>query len=309
MRESAHLRMMTAKGEKLLEGAIDMHVHPLQDGEFAIPLVKETVNDMKDADMSGVLFKPHFIETTMMANYLDHAISDFRIFGGLIMERSSGGIDPHVVRNQIDIGAKKIWMPLMTENFWEKQLSHPRGYLNQDVMETMRERYGPFWSYLDEDGKIREEIQSGLREVLNLIADANVIFDTGHASAEESVVLVEEAKKAGVEKIVVDHPLAITKQATIEQQKEMAEMGAYMEQSWAKMQPTGGAVDPEEYAEAISAVGPENTVLVTDYGAGPHPLPSEAMREYIVTMKQYGISDTDIRKMISDNPRELLDIK
>jgi predicted metal-dependent phosphotriesterase family hydrolase len=175
-------------------------------------------------------------------------------------------------------------------------------------MEEMERRHGPFWSYLNDDGELREEIRGNLREVLEAIAEADVIFDTGHAGPEECLVLVEEALEAGVEKVVVDHPLSITSQVPIEQQVEMAEMGAYIEQSWAKMQPTGGAVDPAKYAEAIEAVGPDRTVLVTDYAAGSHPPPEEAMREYVVTMKQYGITDDEIETMTKDNPRELLDL-
>lgn len=299
---------MARPGMDLVRDAIDMHVHPLVDGEFSVPLAYETVRGMAEEGMAGVLLKPHFVETTMAASLIDELVDDFRTFGGLIMERSAGGIDPQVVENQIELGAKKIWMPLMTQSFWDAQLSHPRGYLGREAMAEMEDRYGPFWRYLDDDGEFREEIRSDLRPVLELIADAGVVFDTGHASAEASLALVEEAADAGVEKIVVDHPLAITKQATIEQQRRMVEMGAYMEQSWAKLQPTGGGVSPATYAEAIEAVGAENTVLVTDYAAGSHPPPAEAMREYVVTLKRHGITDDEIELMIEDNPRDLLDL-
>ena len=299
---------MTLPKEKLPEGAIDMHVHPLENGEFSVPLVMDTIRGMKEAGMSGVLLKPHFVETTLMSELADEIVSDFDVFGGLILEHSAGGINPNVVADQIENGAKKIWMSLMTQNFWDNQLSHPRGYLNEDDMQRMEKRHGPFWSYLNENGEIKEEIRADLQEVLEIIADADVIFDTGHASPEESIALVEEAKKVGVDKVVVDHPVSVTKQATIEQQKEMAEMGAYMEQSWAKMQPSGGAMPPEKFAEAIKAVGAEKTVLVSDYAAGSHPPPAEAMREYIVTLNNHGISDSEIELMIKENPRELLNL-
>lgn len=292
--------------DTLLTDAIDMHVHPLVEGTLSVPLSMKAVQRMQDADMAGVLLKPHFVPTTMMAEALDRTFEDIRVFGGLIMERSAGGIDPYVVKNQIEQGAKKVWMPLMTENFREKQLSHPNGYLDRDDLAKMESRHGPFWSYLNDNGEIREEIRADLREVLELIADAGIIFDIGHASAEESLALVEEASRMGVERIVVDHPLAITKQATIEQQREMVELGAYMEQSWAKLQPSGGGVSAEKYAEAIDAVGAENTVLVTDYAGGDHPYPNEAMDQYISTLTDLGVTEREIETMIKDNPRDLL---
>lgn len=86
----------------------------------------------------------------------------------------------------------------------------------------------------------------------------------------------------------------------------MVAAGAYVEQSWAEVRPTGGAVLPERYAEAIAATGAENTVLVTDYAAGSHPPPVEAMREYLVTLREHGVIEEDLRLMTHENPRELL---
>lgn len=292
--------------DELARDAIDMHIHPLADGVFSAPAAMEYVQRMADAGMAGVLLKPHYVETTLTATLVDDLVSDFRTFGGLIMERSAGGIDPQVVTDQIRNGAKKFWMPLMTQNFWDMQLSHPRGYMGREEMAKAEPVYGPFWEYLDDEGEIRDGIREDLYDVLEVIADADVIFDTGHASAEESMALVAAANEVGVEKIVVDHPLAITKQATIDQQVEMAKMGAYMEQSWAKIQPSGGGVDASRYAEAVEAVGAEHTVLVTDYAGGDHPPPDEAMRDYITTMRKEGIPDADIELMIKDNPRALL---
>jgi hypothetical protein len=291
---------------ELLEGAIDMHVHPLAEG-FSVPMALETARGMADAGMAGVLFKPHFNPTAMVAELLDEVVPELQVWGGHIMERSAGGIDPRVVASQLRDGAVKVWMPLMTRSFWDAQRSHPRGYLGEEAMARMRERHGPFWEYM-EDGELRSGLFPELREVLELIADAGAIFDTGHASAEASLALVEEAVDAGVEKVVVDHPLAITKDATIEQHREMVAAGAYVEQSWAKLQPTGGGVPAERYAEAIEAVGAENTVLVSDYAAGDHPPAPEAMREYFGTLREHGISDAQLRVMTRDNPRDLLGV-
>jgi hypothetical protein len=295
---------MSRPGTELVRDAIDMHVHPLAEG-FSVPMALETARGMADAGMAGVLFKPHFNPTAMLAALLEEVVPELQVWGGHIMERSAGGIDPQVVASQLRDGAVKVWMPLMTRSFWEAQRSHPRGYLGEEAMATMREHHGPFWEYM-EDGELRAGLFPELREVLELIAEADAIFDTGHASAEASIALVEEAVDAGVRKVVVDHPLAITKDATIDQHREMVAAGAYVEQSWAKLQPTGGAVPPERYAEAIAAVGAENTVLVTDYAAGSHPPPAEAMREYLVTLREHGISDEELRVMTRDNPRELL---
>lgn len=85
-------------------------------------------------------------------------------------------------------------MLLMTQSFWDAQRSHPRGYLGEEAMATMREHHGPFWEYLNDDGELRVELFPELREVLELVAEADAIFDTGHASAEASLALVGEGR-------------------------------------------------------------------------------------------------------------------
>lgn len=297
--------------KEMVENAIDMHIHPIKEKKgmnLSVPLTIEAVEEMNEAGMAGTIIKPHWIETTLLAQSIDHQFSDFKVFGGFVMDRPAGGIDPYVVEELIDQGAKKFWMPLMTKSYWDKQLAHPQGYVDEEAYNRMEKRFGPFWTYLNEDGEIREDIRSDLRDVLEIIAENDVIFDTGHASPEESLVLIDEANEAGVDKIVVDHPLSMTIDASLDQQKEMVEKGAYLEHSWAKMQPTGGGTNPKLYAESMKEVGAENTILVTDYAALYHPPPSEAMREYIVTMKHHGITDSEIEQMIKDNPRELLDL-
>jgi len=54
------------------------------------------------------------------------------------------------------------------------------------------------------------------------VVESGIVLSCGHLSAEEDLVLIDKAKKMGVEKIIVDHPHAeIIGPISFETQKEM----------------------------------------------------------------------------------------
>ena len=61
------------------------------------------------------------------------------------------------------------------------------------------------------------------------IARHKLVLATGHSSAEEDLLLVSEARRAGVEHIVVTHPMVAPVNMTIPQMKQAAAGGAYLE--------------------------------------------------------------------------------
>ena len=57
-----------------------------------------------------------------------------------------------------------------------------------------------------------------------------MILATGHLSPGEGLALIREAKKAGVEKIVVTHPAATFVNYSVDQMREALNLGAtYLE--------------------------------------------------------------------------------
>ena len=45
-----------------------------------------------------------------------------------------------------------------------------------------------------------------MKDILKLIAEADVILDTCHLGAGETLALVKEAREIGVKKIIICHP-------------------------------------------------------------------------------------------------------
>jgi hypothetical protein len=63
-----------------------------------------------------------------------------------------------------------------------------------------------------------------------------------------------------------------------------------------------------ELAARIRSVGPASTVMATDFGQTTNPAPAEGFAQYAQGLLDNGFSDSDVRRMASENARSLLDV-
>ena len=79
----------------LLQGAFDTHIHSSPDvlpRKFDdLDLIKRAV----DAGMSGFVLKSHYICTADRATLLRQLFPGVRVFGGIVLNNSVGGLNPH----------------------------------------------------------------------------------------------------------------------------------------------------------------------------------------------------------------------
>ncbi|MCP8318895.1 MAG: DUF6282 family protein, partial [Candidatus Methylarchaceae archaeon HK01B] len=155
---------------------------------------------------------------------------------------------------------------------------------------------------LDEDGKLVPRIP----EILDMVAESNVILGTGHLTTTEIMVLVKEARRSGVKKIVVTHADLDTTLIPIEDQKKLAEMGAFIEHSFTPCMPLRQRLDPKNIAKAIKAVGASRCVMSSDFGQFQNPLPVEGLRMFIEMLKRCGVDEEEIEVMVKDNPAKIV---
>src|SRR5262249_51864286 len=150
--------------------------------------------------------------------------------------------------------------------------------------------------------------------IFDLIAEADVILNTGHISGAEAVRVLEVARSHGVTRM-----LAPASYFTVEEALAVAEIGAKCEFSFFVMghatqigQTMGDSerhrarlVQLDSVGELIHAVGPGQTILSSDSGAYVLPPPVEALREFLVMIQSLGFSDEEMRLMCASNPAEL----
>ena len=102
----------TKKVMELLEGAVDIHIHSAPDIYTRILNDIELALQAQEMGMKAILVKNHFTETAGRAR-LATDVTGFMVFGGIALNFSVGGINPHAVRAALKLGAKTVWMPTL----------------------------------------------------------------------------------------------------------------------------------------------------------------------------------------------------
>lgn len=269
-----------------LEQAVDLHVHSAPDVDQRRFDDIELARHAAEAGMGGLLIKSHQNSTVERAYLVSKVVTGIRVRGGLVLNQTVGGLNPHAVRLAVRLGAREIWMPTRSA----------RNHLRHHGVD------GGGLSVLDEEGRLLPEVE----EILGEIAASGCSLGTGHLSPEEAEVLIGRAREVGVNCIVVTHPEWSVTFYTIEQQRRLAGPDLYFERCFVSTTEICGFTPFETIAEAIAAVGPESTVLASDLGQVVNPAPVEGLMLYAERLRATGFSEGEIRRMMVDNPAGLL---
>lgn len=289
----------------IMQGAIDMHIHSGPDVYPRILNVMEISRHAQENGLTAILLKNHFFETAGLAQTASDE-TGFLVFGSISLNLSVGGLNVHAVDSALKLGAKIVWLPtlhapIFIDYFKQKKdnLQHLSTELN-----ALSDIQGIY--LLNDDGNLKEE----LYPIFDLIAKADAILATGHASMEEAKVVVREAAKSGVKKIIVTHPEARFLNNKLKDVEQLLELGAtYLECCYCCT--TRQVVyprTPEELYDFIRHFGAEYCIMSTDSGQWLNPLPVQQMGMYIKDMLTFGFSEQEIRTMVSDNPLKILGI-
>ncbi|MDR3563124.1 MAG: DUF6282 family protein [Negativicutes bacterium] len=274
----------------LLQGAIEMHVHGSPD------IVTRKASDIgilrgaKAAGMAGVMLKSHVMPTTARAILAQEAVEGVQAFGGIVLNQPMGGLNPLAVETELAMGAKAVWLP--TQSAVNDIKFHNRVSLGTVPL-------------FDDNGKFLP----ALHEIMELVAQKDVVLGTGHISSQESEKIVALAKEKGVKKIVITHPEAPRIAMPPQVQKELARQGAIFE--WVGFNMTTltggrGKVPPEVYASYIMGIGAESCIMATDFGQANNDEPAVGLGNFIRVMLEHGVSPAEIRMMVQTNPRKML---
>jgi hypothetical protein len=288
--------MIDPKGERLLEGAVDLHIHS------APSHMKRKLNDLevaqeaRAAGMRAILIKDHLTQTADRAQIASWA-GDFEVYGGIALNLSVGGLNLLALKAAVPYGIKQVWMPTLdSSQFIHHQEMVPG--LNPYPAEA-KEGISLFQA----EGILRDELEP----ILQCIAENDLLLGTGHVSSKEAKALVRRAVDLGVKKILITHPQAPFLDWCLEDMKEAAEMGAYLEHDIVFSLPGWkDAVPSARIAEVIRFVGPGHCVMATDGGQASNPTPVQMMRYFIQEMLIHGIEEEEIQWMVKENPARLL---
>jgi hypothetical protein len=280
--------------DALISGSIDMHMHPGPDAFKCRVDALEAANQAKQAGMKAIVLKNHSYPTAPLAMMVNQLVPDFTVFGSVCLDYDMGGLNVHAVEYSARAGARVVWMPTFS---------------SANSISKMRDLGLPLegdgYSILDDKGQLVPEIH----QILAIVKQYNMVLASGHMSPTETFALEKEARRLGINKFVVTHPLdheffskAFSKQDLV----LLAKNGAFIEFTLIALLSWEFRHDPAEMVDIIKTVGAEHCIMSTDLGQIWNPRPVEGLRMFIVTLVKYGVTEDEINLMTKINPGRLL---
>jgi len=288
--------------DALLVGAIDPHVHS---GPSIAPRGIDHLELLRETSAAGfraIVTKDHDYSGVMTAAMISkhHPELKTKILSSIVLNNVVGGFNPYAVEHTAAMGGKVVWFPtLAAENHlrWEKTSNwvHPAS--------TQKMRPAAGIPVLNPDKTVRDDV----KEVIDVIARNDMVLASGHLHVSETWLVFEEAKRRGVNRIVLTHPEDIV-DASMNDVAGIAKMGAYVEHSLC-MFIEGSKFKTCESADLgkhIEAAGIDQTILCSDLGQTGTIGPIEGIRRGIKLCMDLGYDDDQIRKMVSSNAARML---
>lgn len=270
-----------------LVGVIDLHVHSAPDSMPRSIDALEIARIAKRHGMRALLFKNHYTSTAPLAYLVSQAVPGIEVYGGIALNRSVGGVNPaaidHMTRTSGELG-RVVWMPTFDSEHYHRTVEPNPGYVP-----------------VSRDGELLPEVI----EVLSLMADRGLALATGHSSPEESLLLIRAAKQAGIDRIIVTHPLLPEVSMGLALQKQAAKLGAYLEYPVAMML-APAKIPVGEFAEAVRAVGPDHVILTSDLGQALNPIHTDGLIAFFAQLREQGFTQQEIDRMTKLNPARFL---
>ena len=264
---------------RALTGSVDIHMHTHPDVAERPVDAFDAARLAKSHGLRAIVLKNHHEPTAAQAYLVRQVVPDIEIFGGITMDLTNGGVNPAAVEHMAGVEGgfgRIVWMPT---------------YDAEAVVRASQRNSRPF-ARVSRNGELLPETEA----VLAIIARHGLVLATGHVSPEEGLMLVREARRVGVQNVVITH--AMDNDWTVAQMRDAAQMGAFIE--FAK--PLGNPT-VDQYAEGIRSIGPQFCIVSQ---AGVSHLPPELVGAFVVALRDRGFSERELDVMMKDNPARLL---
>lgn len=284
--------------DSVLKGTVDFHVHA---GKRRI----DPVAQMKHASRAGmraVVFKNAQNATVDLARTTNlivqewceaQAVEPAEAFGGVVLGTLTGGVNVELVRYQVGLGAKIVWLPVLTS---AQHLEKARGLPREEAL-----RRGV---RVIEGGKLLPEVV----DVIRIVADADVVLSLGHLSPEEMRAVAEEVERQGYRKAIVDHPFDPPLELTEQDLYDLVRAGLTLNFTWFELSQFVG-IDPRDVGVIAKNAGVGRVILSSDGCLPIFPDSVESLRMLGHTMAVLGFDASQVEAMRSLNSCALLNIE
>src|SRR5213593_1835593 len=295
-----------------LIGAIDIHQHLDPDAPGAGGQIRaldgfDAAILAKQRGMRGVVFKTHQDPTSAAVAYLvrKHVVPGFEMFGRMAVNFSTGGINVAAVEHfsQIKGGwGRIVEMPTRDSCGDGPPNMDPQNLAqNRPWMLLMPPGSSPCVATA-KNGELLPEVKyliSVLAKIRTVDSNGRLVLATGHATAEEHLLLAREGHKQGLQ-VLLTHP------GDIPQLPEVARLGAFIEVTASRIY--RNEAGRKEAAALIRKVGAEHVIVGTDCGQTTNVYPTDCLVLAARGLRAQGITPREIDLMYKINPAKLLDL-
>jgi len=291
MKSLALALWLSAAAHAQLQGVVDIHCHADPDSVPRSIDAVDLAKLAKQAGMRGLVLKNHYESTASLAYIVRKIVPGLEVFGGIDLNRSVGGMNPAAIERMVLVKGnygRVVWLPTFDA---ENQVRYSKE--NRPFVSVTR------------NGELTPEV----REVIALAVKHNLTLETGHSSAAECLLIVREAKRAGVKNVIVTHAAIAPIHMTTAQMKEAAGLGAWIEFVYNALIGPNKEFSPADYAKAIREVGPAHCILSSDLGQAANPVHTVGLIAYFAAMEKAGLAHADIELMSRTNPAKAIGLQ
>ena len=241
--------------------------------------------------MRGIVLKNHYDPTAGLAFLARKEAPGLEVFGGIDLNLPVGGMNAAAVEHLTQVAGgwgKVVWMSTFDA---ENQVR----YSKEDR---------PFVS-VARDGALLPETKA----VIAAIARHDLVLATGHTSASEALLLLQEGSRQGVTHMVVTHAMNPPIEMDVAGMRAAVREGAFIEFVSGALGEPGAASRLDRYVAAIRQIGPESCIASSDLGQKGNPLPHVGFAAFVRELQKRGLSASETDRMTKENPARLLGLR
>jgi Family of unknown function (DUF6282) len=238
--------------------------------------------------LRALVIKNHFEPTATLAYHLRPEVPNLELFGGIVMNRTNGGMNPAAVEYMAtqlrDSPGKVVWMPAFDSEIESRTSKQPNK---------------PFVA-LSRNGELLPEVKA----VIAVIAKNGLILASGHIAPEEALMVFQEGRRQGVTQMIATHAMDLAGKMTLEQMLKAAELGAIIEFDFRNTLSEGA-----RRVDAIRKIGPERCLISEFWTKTESPIEYaglDGMGAFVAAMRSRGFTDHELDLMFKENPARLL---
>jgi hypothetical protein len=297
-----------------VKDAIDIHCHGHEGQQDPLTLSQlASVNGM-----GGLLFKtigpmssdyqPMRVVRKVqedLARWSDEThIEPIKTWGGYGLTNDNRAPSTERLLDQIKQGVVAVWLPIHNHanayskvgarKIWIDKSADPKEHTPPMPWDEAL-RCGEYM--LDDKGKLKPLYE----DVIRIIVDHNVALFYGHATHPEIYEITNLVNRLGFKRAVIDHPFSPFIDLSVEQMKELAGAGVYMNFTFDELSPLLG-VDPQKMYNAIREIGVEQVTLSSDAGEPLFPNSVECIRLIRGYMEAFGLNADELYTVCARNP-------